>query len=86
MTDHLGYNTPILGVAYVDVAVRRIGEGREQEQQLCKLGNSFAAPHREVPVPQRQDVEERPCVPRLDLDHFASQSDSPRLDQRLPYV
>ena len=23
-------------------------------------------------------------VPRLDLDHFASQSDSPRLNQRLP--
>ena len=24
------------------------------------------------------------CVPRLDLDHFESQSDSPRLNQRLP--
>jgi hypothetical protein len=24
------------------------------------------------------------CVPRLDLDHFASQYDSPRLNQRLP--
>ena len=23
-------------------------------------------------------------VPRLDLDHFESQSDSPRLNQRLP--
>ena len=26
------------------------------------------------------------CVPRLDLDHFASQFDSPRLNQRLPNV
>ena len=26
------------------------------------------------------------CVPRLDLDHFESQSDSPRLDQRLPSI
>jgi hypothetical protein len=24
------------------------------------------------------------CVPRLDLDYFESQSDSPRLNQRLP--
>jgi len=24
------------------------------------------------------------CVPRLDLDHFESQSDSSRLNQRLP--
>jgi hypothetical protein len=28
-----------------------------------------------VPVPRRQDVDERPCVPRLELDHFESQSD-----------
>ncbi len=24
------------------------------------------------------------CVPRLDLNHFESQSDSPRLNQRFP--
>jgi len=54
---------------------------------LCvvKLSNSLAiTQHREVPVPRRQDVDERPCVPRLGLDHFESQSDSSRLDQRLP--
>ncbi len=52
---------------------------------VAKLSNSLAnAPHREVPVPRRQDVDERPCVPRLDLNHFASQYDSPRLNQRYP--
>jgi hypothetical protein len=35
-----------------------------------------------VPVPRRQDVDERPCVPRLKLDHFESQPDSTRINQR----
>jgi hypothetical protein len=40
-----------------------------------------------VPVPRRQDVVERPCVPRLELNgpalrHFESQPDSPRTNQR----
>jgi hypothetical protein len=40
-----------------------------------------------VPVPRRQDVDERPCVPRLELNgpalrHFESQPDSPRINQR----
>jgi len=52
---------------------------------VVKLSNSPAiTPHREVPVPRRQDVEERPCVPRLELDHFESQPDSPRINQRFP--
>ena len=51
---------------------------------VVKLSNSPAiTQHREVPVPRRQDVDERPCVPRLELDHFESQLDSPRIDQRL---
>ena len=50
---------------------------------VVKLSNSPAiTPHREVPVPRRQDVDERPCVPRLELDHFDSQPDSPRINQR----
>ncbi len=54
---------------------------------VVKLSNSRAiTPHREVPVPRRQDVEERPCVPRLELDHFESQPDSPRINQRFPKV
>ncbi len=37
---------------------------------VVKLSNSPAiTQHREVPVPRRQDVDERPCVPRLELDH-----------------
>ncbi len=52
---------------------------------VVKLSNSPAiTPHREVPVPRRQDVDERPYVSRLDINHFASQYDSPRLDQRFP--
>ncbi len=51
---------------------------------VVKLSNSPAnTQHREVPVPRRQDVDERPCVPRLELDHFESQPDSPRINQRL---
>ncbi len=50
---------------------------------VVKLSNSLAiTQHREVPVPRRQDVDERPCVPRLELDHFESQPDSPRINQR----
>ncbi len=50
---------------------------------VVKLSNSPAiTQHKEVPVPRRQDVDERPCVPRLELDHFESQPDSPRTDQR----
>jgi len=50
---------------------------------VVKLSNSPAiTQHREVPVPRRQDVDERPCVPRLELDHFESQPDSPRINQR----
>ncbi len=50
---------------------------------VVKLSNSPAITlHREVPVPRRQDVDERPCVPRLELDHFESQPDSPRINQR----
>ncbi len=55
---------------------------------VVKLSNSRAnAPDREVPVPRRQDVVERPCVPRLELNgptlrHFESQPDSPRINQR----
>ena len=57
---------------------------------VVKLSNSPAiTPHREVPVPRRQDVDERPCVPRLELNgpalrHFESQPDSPRINQRFP--
>jgi len=52
---------------------------------VVKLSNSPAiTPHRELPVPRRQDVDERPCVPRLELDHFESQPDSPRIIQRFP--
>jgi len=55
---------------------------------VVKLSNSRAiAQHREVTVPRRQDVDERPCVPRLELNgptlrHFESQPDSPRINQR----
>jgi len=50
---------------------------------VVKLSNSLAiTQHREVPVPRRQDVDERPCVPRLELDHFELQPDSPRINQR----
>ena len=52
---------------------------------VVKLSNSPAiTQHREVPVPRRQDVDERPCVPRLELDHLESQPDSPRINQRFP--
>ncbi len=51
---------------------------------VVKLSNSRATQHREVPVPRRQDVDERPCIPRLELDHFESQPDSPRINQRFP--
>jgi hypothetical protein len=52
---------------------------------VVKLSNSSAiTQHREVPVPRRQDVDERPCVPRLELDHFESQPDSPRINQGFP--
>ncbi len=48
-----------------------------------KLSNT-PTQHREVPVPRRQDVDKRPCVPRLELNgpalrHFESQPDSPEL-------
>ncbi len=55
---------------------------------IVKLSNSRAiAQQREVPVPRRQDVDERPCVPRLELNgpalrHIESQTDSPRINQR----
>jgi hypothetical protein len=54
-----------------------------------KLSNSPATQHREVPVPRRQDVDERPCVPRLELNgpalrHYESQPYSPRINQRFP--
>jgi len=55
---------------------------------VVKLSNSPAiTPNRDVPVPRRQDVDERPCVPRLELNgptlrHFESQPDSPRINQR----
>ncbi len=52
---------------------------------VVKLSNSLAiTQHREVPVPRRQDVDERPCVPLLEFDHFESQPDSPRNNQRFP--
>jgi len=52
---------------------------------VVKLSNSRAiTPNSEVPVPERQDVDERPCVPRLELDHFESQPNSPRINQRFP--
>jgi len=55
---------------------------------VVKLSNSLViTQHREVPVPRRQDVDERPCVPRLELNgpalrHFESQPDSARINQR----
>ncbi len=55
---------------------------------VVKLSNSPAiTPHREVPVLRRQDVDERPSVPRLELNgpalrHFESQPDSPRINQK----
>ncbi len=58
--------------------------------RVVKLSNSPAiTQHREVPVPRRQDVDERPCVPSLELNgptlrHFESQPDSPRINQRFP--
>ena len=62
------------------VACMEVGEGRERERKRCKLGNSGAkaGPMSEVIALGLA------CVPRLDLDHFASQSDPPRLNQRLP--
>ncbi len=52
---------------------------------VVKLSYSPAiTQHREVPVPRRQDVDERPCVPRLALDHFDSQPDAPRINQKFP--
>jgi len=57
---------------------------------VVKLSNSPAiTQHREVSVPRRQDVDERPYVPRLELNgpalrHFESQPDSPRINQRFP--
>ncbi len=52
---------------------------------VVKLSNSPAITHHmEVPVPRRQDVDERPNVPRLEFDHFESQPDSPRINQRFP--
>ena len=55
---------------------------------VVKLSNSPAiTQHREVLVPRRQDVvERRPGVTRLELDHFESQPDSPRIDQRFPRI
>jgi len=53
---------------------------------VVKLSNSPATQHMEVPVPWRQDVDERPCVPLLELDHFESQPDSPGINQRFPSV
>ncbi len=56
---------------------------------VVKLSNSHAiTQHKEVPVPRRQDVDERPCLPRLELNgptlrHFDSQPESPRINQRL---
>ncbi len=55
---------------------------------VVKLSNNPAnTQHREVPVPRRQDVDERPYAPRLELNgpalrHFESQPDSPRTNQR----
>ncbi|GBF29743.1 hypothetical protein MnTg03_01319 [bacterium MnTg03] len=55
---------------------------------VVKLINSPAiTQRREVPVPRRQDVDERPSAPRLELNgpalrHFESQPDSPRINQR----
>ena len=78
-----------LGDAYTGGArdapsVRPIGEGCEQARKLCKPGNNPAImPPREVPVPQRQDVVERPCFSHSDPDHFSSQYQSLRLNQRL---
>ena len=60
--------------------------------RVVKLSNKpVIAQHREVPVPRRQDVDERPCVPRLELNgpalrHFESQPDSPRINQRFPKI
>ena len=39
MNQHLFVKTGQLIVAYRDVAVRRPGEGREQERKLCKLAH-----------------------------------------------
>jgi len=36
MINHLGRKIINLGVAYMDVAVRRPGEAREQERKLCE--------------------------------------------------
>jgi len=78
-----------LGIAYTGGArdapsVRRIGEGCELASELYKPGNNPAImPPRDVPVPQRQDVFERPCFSRSYPDHFSSQFQSLRLNQRL---
>ncbi len=56
-------------VAYMDVAVRRPGEAREQDAvSFVKLSNSPAITY----------------VSRLELGNFESQPDSPRINQRLP--
>ena len=80
MTDHFGHKIINLGVAYMDVAVRRPGEGREQERKLCKLGNR---PAKAGPMSGAIALG-LTCVPRLDLNHFVSQYDSPRLNHRFP--
>ncbi len=50
---------------------------------VVKLSNNPAiTQHREVPVPRRQDVDERPCLPRLELVQIDSQPDSPRINQK----
>ncbi len=62
------------------VAYMEVGEGREQERKLYKLSNSGAkAGPMSVAIALGLT-----CVPRLELDNFESQSESPRLNQRLP--
>ena len=75
MIEHLVPKIINLCVAYMEV-----GEGREQERKLCKLSNSRA---KAGPMSEAIALG-LTCVPRLDLDHFESQSDSTRLNQRLP--
>ena len=67
-------------VAYMDVAMRRPDEGREQERKLCKLSNS---PAKAGPMSTANALG-LTYVSRLELDHFDSQPDLSRINQRLP--
>jgi len=82
MNENLAPKTINLHVAYMDVAVRRIGKGREHmsrmdcsrtmQEQLSRSGSFVKLSNSGAHVYLTRD-----CVPRLDLDCFEPQPDSP---------